>query len=43
MTDRPLHPETLAGLSYKPSEVFDNPKNERLRSFLGRFHGIFSR
>ncbi len=27
----------------KPSEVFDNPKNERLRSFLGRFHGIFSR
>jgi polar amino acid transport system ATP-binding protein len=27
----------------KPSEVFDNPQNERLRSFLGRFHGIFSR
>lgn len=27
----------------KPSEVFDNPESERLRSFLGRFHGIFSR
>jgi len=27
----------------KPAEVFDNPENERLRSFLGRFHGIFSR
>ncbi|WP_244607027.1 amino acid ABC transporter ATP-binding protein [Bosea sp. CS1GBMeth4] len=26
-----------------PSEVFDNPQSERLRSFLGRFHGIFSR
>ena len=26
-----------------PSEVFDNPESERLRSFLGRFHGIFSR
>lgn len=25
----------------RPSEVFDNPQSERLRSFLGRFHGIF--
>ncbi|MBN8942905.1 MAG: amino acid ABC transporter ATP-binding protein [Rhizobiales bacterium] len=24
-----------------PSEVFDNPQNDRLKSFLGRFHGIF--
>ncbi|PTM40980.1 amino acid ABC transporter ATP-binding protein [Bosea sp. 124] len=24
-----------------PGEVFDNPENERLRSFLGRFHGLF--
>jgi len=26
-----------------PTEVFDNPQSERLRSFLGRFHGIFGR
>jgi polar amino acid transport system ATP-binding protein len=25
-----------------PEEVFRNPENERLRSFLGRFHGVFS-
>jgi len=24
-----------------PAEVFENPESERLRSFLGRFHGIF--
>ncbi|MFC3124060.1 amino acid ABC transporter ATP-binding protein [Pseudoroseomonas globiformis] len=24
-----------------PAEVFDRPQSERLRSFLGRFHGIF--
>ncbi|MGB3555975.1 MAG: amino acid ABC transporter ATP-binding protein [Jannaschia sp.] len=24
-----------------PGEVFDQPENERLRSFLGRFHGLF--
>ncbi|SEA83336.1 amino acid ABC transporter ATP-binding protein [Rubrimonas cliftonensis] len=24
-----------------PSQVFDQPENERLRSFLGRFHGLF--
>ena len=24
-----------------PAEVFDNPSNDRLKSFLGRFHGIF--
>ena len=25
-----------------PSEVFKNPTNERLRNFLGRFHGLFN-
>jgi polar amino acid transport system ATP-binding protein len=24
-----------------PEEVFGNPESERLRSFLGRFHGLF--
>jgi polar amino acid transport system ATP-binding protein len=24
-----------------PSELFRNPESERLRSFLGRFHGLF--
>ena len=24
-----------------PAEVFENPDSERLRSFLGRFHGLF--
>jgi len=26
-----------------PATVFDNPESERLRSFLGRFHGLFGR
>jgi polar amino acid transport system ATP-binding protein len=26
-----------------PAEVFDNPESDRLRSFLGRFHGLFGR
>jgi polar amino acid transport system ATP-binding protein len=25
----------------KPAELFRNPESERLRSFLGRFHGLF--
>jgi len=27
----------------QPAEVFDDPRSERLRSFLGRFHGLFSK
>jgi polar amino acid transport system ATP-binding protein len=26
-----------------PSEIFDRPENERLKSFLGRFHAAFGR
>ena len=26
-----------------PSEIFGNPQNDRLKSFLGRFHGLFGR
>ncbi|MBE9605117.1 amino acid ABC transporter ATP-binding protein [Acetobacteraceae bacterium H6797] len=26
-----------------PAEVFDNPQSDRLRNFLGRFHGLFGR
>jgi len=25
-----------------PEQVFRNPDSERLRSFLGRFHGVFA-
>ena len=24
-----------------PKEIFGNPSSDRLRSFLGRFHGLF--
>lgn len=27
----------------RPEDVFDHPENERVRSFLGRFHGLFGR
>jgi polar amino acid transport system ATP-binding protein len=27
----------------RPEDVFDQPESERLRSFLGRFHGLFGR
>jgi polar amino acid transport system ATP-binding protein len=26
-----------------PAEIFGNPRNDRLKSFLGRFHGLFGR
>ncbi|AMJ61023.1 amino acid ABC transporter ATP-binding protein [Bosea sp. PAMC 26642] len=26
-----------------PAEIFGNPQNDRLKSFLGRFHGLFGR